>query len=240
MDSQKVEVSNEQVEAVLRETAALTAGMKRARRVRLLLLLAVVLFLGGTAWVAYGKANEFTSNKNLNHLADLARRRLEKKQDYYLKQLEGMVDKLRPPLEKAFSDQASKDAPLYLKAIEKERQPFLDNVQAEFTKRLNKRNAALEPRYIKILREEFPLLKDEKLQARMAENMTPAVEKLLKKYYVEELRDEILMLYNTWDTFPAAADPLKGEPPIEDQLMPALLDLLKHRLTHPQEAPFAD
>jgi hypothetical protein len=238
MDSQKVEVSNEQVEAVLHQSAALAAAFKRARRVRLVLLLALLIFVGGAVWVAYGKASEFTSEKNINHIADVAQDRLKEKQKQYFNQLTDLADKLRPPLEKAFTDQANKDAPLFLKAIEKERQPLSDYLEAELEKRINKRFKALEPRYLKLLKEEFPLFKDEKVKSGMVENITPAVERLLKKYYVEELRDELLGLFNAWDGFPAAQAPAKGEPLIEDQLMPILLDLLIYRLTHPQVLPF--
>src|SRR5437868_6751244 len=105
MDSQ-VEVSNQQIEAVLHETAALSAGLKRARSVRLILFLAVVVLLAGVGWVAYGEAQEFTSDKNLTRLGNIAQRKLEQKQDYYMKQMQTLVDTLSPPLTKAFRDQA--------------------------------------------------------------------------------------------------------------------------------------
>jgi hypothetical protein len=240
MDSQTVEVSNVQVEGVLRESAALAAGLKKARRVRLLLFLVILVFLGASGWVAYGKANDFASEKNLKLLGTTVSLRLEKKQDHYMKELEKLVNKLSPPLTKAFQEQAKKDTPLFLKAMEKERQPFLDSIQDQFSKRLNKRLEALQPRYEALLKKEFPAFKDEKLQSRMAENLTQAVEKLLKKYYVDELHEHILLLFSTWDTFPPAAAPGRGAPPLEDQFLDALVELLIYRLTHHQPAPFEE
>jgi hypothetical protein len=238
MDSQPVEVSNQQIEAVLHESAQLAAGLRRARRVRLVLFLAIVVFLGGAGWVAYAKASDFASPKNLNRLGEEARASWEQRQDFYMKQAQMLLDKLSPPLSKAFSEQATKDTPKFLKAVEKERQPFLDHLQDEFSKRLNKRLTSMQPRYINLLKEEFPTLKDAKRQAQMAENVTAAVEKLVKKYYVDQLRDEVLMLYNAWDTFPPAAAAARGEASLEEQFVEALLKLGGHRLTHPLETPF--
>jgi hypothetical protein len=232
MDSQTVEVSNQQIEAVLHESAALAAGLRRGRTLRLILFLVIVVVLAGVGWAAYSEAKEFTSDKNLARLGDVAQRKLEQKQDYYMKQVQDLVKQLSPPLTKAFRDQATKDSPRFLKAVEKERQPFQEHVQTEFEQRLNKRLESLQPRYVRLLKEEFPLLKEEKQQVDMAKNLAKAMERLLKKYYVDDLHDEFLMLFNAWDNFPVAQEAASGQSSLEDQFIDALKKLLAHRLTH--------
>jgi hypothetical protein len=237
MDSQPVDVSAEQLEAVLRQTNALSAAFKRAQQVRLIAFLVLVLFVAGLGWVVVAKAKAFASEKNLEKIADIAGKHLEKNQDKYLKQMQILVDKVSPPISKAFYAQAKKDSPQLFNTIEKERQPFLDDLEGKFRGHLVRRYDHLQPRYENILKQEFPQFKDPKQQKRMQAHFQRAVQKLLDKYYVDDLRKEMEKLFVTWDNFPAA-DIKKGEPPVEDQFLESLMVLLSHRLTHPQASPF--
>jgi hypothetical protein len=202
--------------------------------VRLGLFLALLVFVVVLGVVVIGKVNALTSEENLKKLADAASRRLEKKKDHYMKQLEMLVDKVQPPLTKAFMSQAQKDMPLYLKVLDKERKPLLDNLRAKFSDQLDKRYKTVQPRYEKVLAEEFPQSKDPKVRERMVANLDLAMQKLLKKYYVNDLEAEFQHLNDTWDHFPAASAPGKGELPTEEQFTAALWDLLRYRLTHSQ------
>jgi len=237
MDSHPVDASAEQLEAVLRETSALTAAFKRAQQVRLISFLVLVLFVAGLGWFVIAKAKAFASEKNLERVADTAGKHLEKNQDKYLKQLQMLVDKVSPPITQALYAQAKKDAPQFLKTIERERQPFLDNLGEKFRDRLSRRYENLQPRYESILKKEFPQFQDPKQQQRMQAHFQLAVSKLLDKYYVDDLRKEMEKLYLTWDNFPAA-NVKKGEPPVEEQFVESLMVLLSYRLTHPQASPF--
>ena len=237
MDSQLVDASAEQLEAVIRETSALAAAFKRAQQVRLISFLVLVPFVAGLGWFVIAKAKAFASDKNLERVADIAGKHLEKNQEKYLRQLQILVDKVSPPISQALYAQAKKDAPQFLNTIERERQPFLDNLEEKFRDRLSRRYEHLQPRYERILKQEFPQFRDPKQQQRMQAHFQLAVRKLLDKYYVDDLRREMEKLYLTWDNFPAA-DVKKGEPPIEDQFVESLMVLLSYRLTHPQASPF--
>src|SRR6516164_5589380 len=132
MDSQPVDVSAEQLEAVLRETNAMTAAFKRAQRVRLISFLVLLLFVAGLSWFVIAKAKAFASDKNLEKIADIAGKHLEKNQEKYLKQLQMLVDRVSPPISQALYAQAKKDSPQFFNTIEKERQPFLDELGDKF------------------------------------------------------------------------------------------------------------
>ena len=237
MDSQPVDVSAEQLEAVLRETNAMTAAFKRAQRVRLISFLVLLLFVAGLSWFVIAKAKAFASDKNLEKIADIAGKHLEKNQEKYLKQLQMLVDKVSPPISQALYAQAKKDSPQFFNTIEKERQPFLDELGDKFRDGLSRRYDRLQPRYEAILKKEFPQFQDPRQQQRMQAHFQLAVGKLLDKYYVDDLRKEIEKLFVTWDNSPAA-QVRKGEPPIEEQFIDSLMVLLAYRLTHPQASPF--
>ena len=58
------------------------------------------------------------------------------------------------------------------------------------------------------------------------------IDKLVKKYYVDEMESQYRQLYSTWDAFPAAETPKPDELPLEDQLKGVLLDMLRYKLAH--------
>jgi hypothetical protein len=62
--------------------------------------------------------------------------------------------------------------------------------------------------------------------------MREAMQRMLKKYYVDEMRDEMLGIYETWDRFPAAEPVGPNDPRLEDQLIGNLLEYLSYRFTH--------
>ena len=234
MDSQSSQPkgSEDQLEAILQETAALTAALKWARTARLLLFLALLVFVGVTGLLLWNKVNQFRDPKKLQAYGTAATNYLEKNKDRYLKEVELLVDKIRPPLTKAFTDQAQKDMPRYIRALDKERGPFLDNLQAGFQAKLNKRYETLQPTYKKMLKDEFPLVTNAKLHEKMMDNFGVAMQTLLNKYYVEELKTEMDILYDTWDNFQPAAAPQKGDPSVEEQLKARLFELVSLRLMH--------
>jgi hypothetical protein len=58
------------------------------------------------------------------------------------------------------------------------------------------------------------------------ENFQIALEKEVRRYYVDEFRQELQAMYDAWDGFPVADAPGKDEPRLEDQLIGSLLDLM--------------
>jgi hypothetical protein len=235
MDSQPVEknVPAEQVEALVRESAALAAALRAARVMRVTLLLGLVLIVAAISWLVYQKYNQLTSEKNIEQLRELAAKHLENNQDRYMRQVRMLVDKVSPPITEAFQTQAKKDTPKYLEQIDKERDPFMNGLQEKLTARLKKHYEGLKPEYAKILAEEFPVAKDKNLHEAILVNTDKAVDRLLTKYYVDDLRDELLVAFHTWDTFPVAG-PAPKDNPLEDQFQAALLELFTYKLTHPQ------
>jgi hypothetical protein len=234
MDSQPVgnNVSTQQVEAVVRESAALAGALRAARAMRLALLAALFVMILAIVWTVYGKYRQLTSEENLNKVKELAQQQFEKHKEQYVKQVQLLMDKVREPVLKAFSAQAEKDMPKFLRVVEDNRQPFMDGMEKKITAKLKDHYGGLRKDYEQAVRKEFPNVSDKTIVAIM-DNMDHAVERLLKKYYVDDLRDELLVMFHTWDTFPPAAPPGK-DLTVMNEFKLALLDLLAHKWTHPQ------
>jgi hypothetical protein len=227
-------VTSEKVAALRREIEGLQSALRRARLIRLGILVAAVLVVVAISWITLSRVQAFTDEKNLQALTDTASARLEKDSDYYLRQLQLLTDKVGPVISEAFLEQAKKDMPRYLKAIEAEKKPLLENLEREFNRKLEKRYASLRPELESALVQELPQLKGTNQLEQLVANVDRAMARLRKKYYVDDFHNEVQGLFATWDQFPAAPVPGKGEASVEDQFVGALIDLLTYKLTHAQ------
>jgi hypothetical protein len=223
-----------QLDAVQRQLDELARANARGRTVRLVLFLAVFGFVAVTCFLFYRMASQFQSDENLRLLARTAQDRLSTRQEEYLRQLQILADNTSPVLTQAFLQQAKKDLPTYMQLVAKERDQLADNLQTKLEKRLDNHYQQVLAQHDKTLKEEFPLVQDKELHRRMMANLETVVKKLVKKYYVDELHNQVVLLYTTWDEWPAAAPAAKGEPPTEDQFIAGLLELLTYRMSHPE------
>src|SRR5207249_9032501 len=135
-DAPSVATLTQQMEVMLRETDALMDALARARRIRFVLFLAVVAFVVVICWSFYQLAINFQSEKNQQLLLKTAQDRLSKNSEGYMRQVQGLVDRTSPVLTTAFYDQAKKDMPSYLGAMEKERDVLLNNLEGKLDKKL--------------------------------------------------------------------------------------------------------
>jgi hypothetical protein len=223
---------NDQVEAVVRETKALVAAQAAGRRARLLLLLVVIIFVVVVSYAFYDLGKKILGDENLNALAKAGQERLVKNQDAYMKELQKLIETSSPVLTTAFMTRAKEDLPKYMQGLEKQRDALRSSLEAKLSKKVDDRYAELLDRHDKIMKEEFPQHNDDELQARMRQNINVALEKLVKKYYVDEMNRQIDILYTTWDNFPAADPPKPGGVSTEDQLVVEITDWAKYIMSH--------
>jgi hypothetical protein len=221
-----------QLETLTQELAGLVAAQNRARRVRMVLLLVAIAFVVVVVGSFYQKANAMIQQDNIDRVVKAAETRLQKRSDDYLRQVQMLADNTRPAVTEAFSRQVKKDLPQYLRDVEKERDILSESLQKKLSTTLSKQYEQALVRNEQVLKKEFPLVKDEEMHARMMANLQIALKQILKKYYVDELQQQIHQLYATWDHFPAADKPGKGEPSLEEQLIGELVRLLEIKLTN--------
>jgi len=221
---------SQRVASLEQDTRQLVGALAQSQRTRKLIILALVVFVCVTCYAFYGLATRFQRKEQMDVLVRKAQDRLEQRSEFMMKEVQALVDHSAPLVSKAFMDQAKKDLPGYLEAVQSERDKFTENLQARLEERLKTRHQELLERHAKLLKEEFPGVEDEKLHAAMMANLQTAVDKLARKYYIEELKQEMLAMYGTWDGFPAAEKAAAGDPRIEDQLIGTLMELLKLKI----------
>jgi hypothetical protein len=235
-NTSQAEVLPKRVSAVHSDARQLVDALTQVKRTRQVLLLALVAFVCVSCYAFYQLFDRFRQKDQLDKLASKAQERFEKNRDNYMREVQGLVEHAQPVITNAFVDQAKKDLPAFVQATQSERDKLVEDLQEKLNARLKAHHEQLLAKHQKILREEFPAVEDEKLHAAMMANLQVAVDSLVKKYYVEELKSELLALYGLWDEFPAVPAPTTGEPPLADQLYVSLLELLKFRLTETSPA----
>jgi hypothetical protein len=218
------------IEALERETAALTAALAHAQQVRLWITLALVAFIGLTITVFYRQGKLLTEEKNLEQLRELAEKSLNAHQDQFLAEAQKLFNRTHPKVTEAFYAQAKKDSPKYLQGIELQRDKFVANLQEHLTTKLANRFQKSLDQHEALLKQEFPVADNPQLHDRMLENVELALRKLSKKYYGDQLEKQMLELYGNWDLFPPADPPSSGQASLEDQLIGTLLEVLTVRL----------
>ena len=226
----EIEVLAERANSLHQNTQQLMGALSQVRRTRFILLLALVVFAAVTCFAFYRLVAKFQEKEQLDLLLSKAQQRLTERNDLIMKDVQALVDHSAPVVSKAFYEQAKNDLPAFLQAGQSERDKLVENLQERLTERLKRHHQNLLARHEKLLREEFPAVKDEKLHVAMMANLQIVVDELVKKYYIEELQSEMKSLYATWDEFPAADPADKGDLPLEDQLVANLLELLKIKL----------
>jgi hypothetical protein len=223
-----------QLDALSRDVEVLAATHARARHVRLALAgltfaLCIVIVV-----TFYRLANGLVQQDNLDRLMKVAEKRLEKRSDDYMRQVQLLVDTSSPVISEAFSRQVKKDLPKYFKIMEEERDQFADELQRNLSARITRKYEKELARHEDILRKEFPHINNEVQHQRMVKNLQAAIEKSVQKTYVGELQGELDKLYATWDRFPAAPAVKGTDVPLEDQLLGNLLKLLEIKLANTQ------
>jgi hypothetical protein len=230
MTATETEVLAKRIVSLERDAQQLAQALAQSQRTRGILILALAVFVGVSCYAYYGLATRFLRKDQMDLLVRKAQDRMEQRSDFMMKEVQALVDHSAPVVSQAFYDQAKKDLPAYLQAIQSERDTFTENLQARLEERLQAHHQKLLERHLRLLKEEFPAVEDERLHAAMTANLQVAVNKLARKYYTNELKVEMLSMYGIWDEFPAAAPSAEGDVATEDQLIGALLELLRLKI----------
>jgi hypothetical protein len=226
------QVMTEQVRSVEREAAALASALANGRRVRLLLFLLVIAVAAIVTTSFYRLGARVTGEENRKQLLEIAQQRLTDNQDAYLKHVRTLVDETSPALTQAFTAQVKKDMPTYMKGMEKERDQLRENLSTELTKKLNAHYEKLLAQQDQTLKDEFPLVKDQVVHERMMKNIDLAVQKMIKKHYIDEMGNALENINHTLDDFPPAGPAQKGMT-LSDELAANAIELLKFMWSQP-------
>jgi len=221
-----------QLDEVTRSADSLCAALGRARKVRMALFLLLLLFVTVIVVAFYKLGSHIMSDENQNAIITLAQQRLQENSNSYMNHVQTLVDHSSPVLTKAFNQQVEKDLPLFARALEKERDTLGENLR-------QKTSAKLEAHYHNLIRSqedtlmrEYPQTKDQKVRDAVQRHLEVAMDALLRKYYVDEIKGKMDKLFATWDNFPRAPAPKKGQGSTEEQFEAALWQLFVTKISN--------
>jgi len=243
LSSEQLGAVGKKVEAVEQQIAALAAAQTNARRLRLLLPIGFLVFVCVFLWLFYDLYCSLAAEENLKKIRELAEQRVQKS---LLPEVERQAKALRenalPALQDAFTKQVEKDAPRYTDALSEQGDELFKNLHSGLEEQLEEHFQTVLKKQDAVLKEEYPDLTDEK-RAQLAANMEKAVNKLVKKYYVEQMKVELERMMETMNTFPVAdpVDPTKpGAQSLEEELIGCLMEVVHQRMTNPQNTLLGD
>lgn len=228
-DSSSVDVS-EKVKALEKEYTAFRAASARSRTTRLIILLGAVALVIVIGFMFYSLASEVMSKKYQDNLLAIAKERLEKNRDDYLKEVRGLVEHSAPILKDAFYKQTKKDMPKYTEAFAKEREAFAKNVEETLRNETKEHYGEAIEKYKAQVIAEIPELDTPELKEKAMQAVGDAFDKLVEKYYVDVLADGMEDIYGSWDKFPEAAE--SGESAAEDVLIGLMLQLVSKKMAN--------
>jgi hypothetical protein len=223
-----------QAEAVLREAQALAAALDRAKTTRRVLFLAFLIFVVVACWSFYGLYDRLRSDRYLNEIKTAFADQL-KTSDPFTSHATSLVEKVRGPVQTVFAEQVKKDSPRYLHAMQLQTDKFVNNLQDQLLVKLDDFHDKAIMKNRLLVEQQFPAAANPRVQERLVANLHVAIENLVKKYYIVEMRKSMDDLFRYWDEIPPAPQPAKDLPSIEDQFIGTLMELLKVRLAQPAQ-----
>jgi hypothetical protein len=222
-------------EAIVQESSRLVEQLAWSRKIRRLLLLGFLVFVALTAWMFYQLIQRIRSPQNIEEITRLAQAKLADNSERYQKEVQLLVEQATPVITDAFYKQAKQDLPQFMHKAGEQRDLLVTNLQDRLTKRMDEHYRTILDRHEAILVEELPSAKDPQVRERLRTNLGLVFDRMVQRHYGDEMKDQLVTLYDGWDHFPAAPAPTgPDDPPLEDQFIGTLLELLTQKLTQQQ------
>jgi len=234
------------IELIEGDAAAMKVAHNRSRLARLVLLLMLALAAVVFVYLFLSLATRFTDSGRQRNFAATAlnqffevvdvdqRAKAESAEDWeellnqYSEMLVNEVQDLgktsMPIVQEAFSEQIRKDMPKHRAMFEEQRDLLMSNLQEQGDALLQARYQKVLDKHKAILQSEFDGLDDEKMETMLA-HINIAMDRLLTKYYSDEIEGQFNQLRQTFDDF-AVSDPPTGGETLNQQLLGTSVELL--------------
>ena len=218
------------VDELQKQVDALVSALAAGKRTRQLMFLAFLTFALVSGWGFYSLASRIQSEPYKQQLMASLQKEVEQNQDEFSRETQMLVESLSPVVTTAITEQSKKDAPLFMQAFDVQRAKLVDEMPDKMVQLVQKRHEELIRQHEKLFLEELPAAQDPKVRDRMMANVVTAIDSLVKKYYADEFKRHFLGMSESWDAFPAASLPEKGDAALNEQLMGHLMDLVAVKL----------
>jgi multidrug efflux pump subunit AcrB len=217
-------------DALQQQIDALVASLAANKRTRQLIFLAFLAFVGISVWSFFSLAKHVQSEEYKQQLLASLQKEVEANQAEFSRETQLLVEALSPVITTAVTTQSEKDAPLFMQAFDVQRTQLTTELPEKMVALVEKHHEELVRKHEALFISELPAAQDPKIRDRMMENVVVALDKLVKKYYADEFKRNFNSMSQTWNDFPPAAMPEKGDFPISEQLMGELMDLVAVKL----------
>ena len=219
-----------------RRNEALTAAFERSRTTRRVVMMAFLIFVVFSGWRFIALANMVRSPEYQKRLFDALQESAANNSSDYEREIRRLVKGITPVVSEAFSKQAAKDMPEFMRIFDDERKTLMTGLPQRLSQRVENHHHELLRRHQNLLQAEFPAVKNPEVRDRMMANACTALDRLVQKYYVDEFQREFQVMSDAWNEFPPADPHRAGEPPLEEQLMGELMDLTAVKLARHRAA----
>ncbi len=209
-----------------RRSEALNAALEGAKKTRKRIMLAFLVFVILAGWGFVSLASSIRSDAYKNRLLAELQKSVEANQDTFSKEAEKLVAGVSPVVSAALQDQAEKDMPLFMQIIDKQRDELMANLPERMSAKVETHHHELLRKHEKLIQEEFPAVQNPETRERMMANTVAALDRLVKKYYVDDFKKEFQTMSETWNDFPRAEIPGADDPSLDKQLVGELLELV--------------
>ncbi len=219
------------VVAVERQVESLQAALSTSRRSRQTLLLGFIALIAIVSFLFYPMVTRLQSEEYITELSNEAQSYLADNSDNYMREVQTLSDNVTPVITKAFYEQAKKDTPKFTLAMNREREVLMRNLERRLKEQINAHYERVLAEYESIIVQEFPQAEDEQIRRRVIANFREALNRMVQRFYADELRAELQAMYDTWDGFPIADPAEEGDPKLEDQLVGYLMELVTVKMS---------
>ena len=235
--STEMEQLASRLDELQRRSAGLTAALERSRKTRRLIMLAFLVFVIIAGWRFIALAQSVNSPEYKTRLVAALSKSATDDANVYSTEIQKLVKGITPVVSTAFSEQASKDMPIFMQVFDKERESLMTDLPQKMSKRVEDHHDKLLRRHQDLLKAEFPTVENPEVRDRMMANACTALDRLIQKYYVDEFKREFKIMSDAWSDFPPAPVPGAGDPPLEEQLLGELMDLTAVKLARHRALP---
>ncbi len=224
-DERNTQILNAKLEALELESRRILRALRWSSKVRLILIIALILFVIVFSFLFYRLYNEIRDTR----IAEVQRIINEQPQEFsepLTRQLIVLAQDQGPYVGTVFREQIEEDSQKYVDAFDIEREEFVANMQTMLEDKLDEANAAVMEEHETILRREFPELVDDKKMELIKENMQEIYTQVGKRYYVDFMGDRLKAIVGKLDTFPAST-PRQPGAALSEQIATEMLELVR-------------
>ncbi len=230
---QQVTVLTEKLNALELESRRILRALHWATKVRFILFCGLMLFALSSAFLFFRLCQDIKTNR-IVEVQRLIQEQPEKLSQSLTRQIMLLAEEEGPFLAEVFRGQAQIDSPQYVEAFDRERAVLIANLQTRLEEKLAIAYESMLDEQEEMLKGEFPMLEDREKMEKVRKNLTRIYDQIGKRYFVDNLNEEINDLFASIDSFPAA-EPKMQNVPLGEQIVAEFLDLVRMMIVYSNE-----